>query len=243
VLRIEVFGHGNLSNSVRVQEDGRIRLPLCGWVDAAGLTVSRLSEKLSEAYQEENIEQAFVTVFLTSYGPRTAYVIGEVLQGGIAIEIVPFSRLTAFQAVSSAGGFTPQADLRNIVVRRTAEAGEITEIEVDALAIIAGEEGASDPQLRIGDTVVVPRKARIFIFGEVRSPGEIQTEPGVALTAFRAITMRGGFTEYAKEQNVRLIRGGQTQTLDLRSPYGKKGIQNDPELQPGDILFVETSMW
>lgn len=333
MLKIKVYQHPDLTSEVRVQKDGRIRLPLCGWVDAGGKTVAALSEALSSAYTEADIENAFVTVQITAYGPRTVYVIGEVLQGGTSMEITPPASLTVTQAVSAAGGFTDNADLRHVTVRRTDRDGKVNEIDVDVLALISGEKGAADPVLEVGDTVIIPRskpvyvtgevnapgtyyvgtnsslrcseilgkaegladtadrtrilifrrnqdadrddkrllevnmaevfagkfvedahirpgdmvvvsrRRKIYVFGEVDDPGDLELEPGISLTAFQAVTLSGGFTEYASEGDVLLARNGKMKTLDLRRPYKKGESVSDPKLRPGDILFVQSSIW
>ncbi|MCF7855125.1 MAG: SLBB domain-containing protein [Candidatus Pacebacteria bacterium] len=326
-----VFEHDNLSSMVQVQQDGRIRVPLCGWVEAAGKRAGELAETLSARYKQANIERAFVTVQITAYGPRTVYVIGEVLEGGKSIEITPPAALTVTQAVSAAGGFKDTADLRHVLVRRTSSSGEVMEIPVDVLAIISGRKKASDPVLQVGDTVVIPRskpvyvngevntpgvyyvgthsalrcseilgkaggitdtanrtrvmvfrrtqdagdtdllevdmdavfsgdfaqdikvlpgdmvvvsrRLKIYVFGEVGTPGAVDLEPGLKLTAFQAITLSGGFTAYAAEGSVLRVRGDKKSVIDLRKPY-RKGVENaDPELMPGDILFVPGSIW
>lgn len=330
VLAIEVFEHPELTSTARVQEDGRIRLPLCNWIDAAGKTPGALAEELSAAYTRANIEKAFVTVQISSYGPRTVYVIGEVLEGGRSLEITPPAKLTVTQAVSSAGGFTDDADLRRVLVRREGANEAMEEITVDVLAVISGTKSAEDLALEVGDTViiprsqpvyvvgevttpgmyqvgthsdlrcsevlgkagglaetaerarvqvfrhggggesavltvnmdavysgqfdadlgilpgdmvVVPRRHKVYVFGEVRKPGALEIEPGLTLTAFQAITLSGGFTDYAAKSSVLLVRKGGITTLDLKKPYQAGRNIEDPEIQAGDILFVQSSVW
>ncbi len=330
VLTITVFEHPELSSTARVQEDGRIRLPLCNWVEAVGKTAGALAEELSAAYAKASIQNAFVTVHIAEYGPRTVYVIGEVLQGGKSLEITPPARLTVTQAVSSAGGFTDNADLRRVLVRREGTAGAMAEITVDVLAVISGARNAEDPALEVGDTVIIPRsqpvyvvgevttpgmyqvgthselrcseilgkagglaetaersrvqifrhtpggestvltvdmdavysgrfeadlpilpgdmvvvsrRHKIYVFGEVRKPGALEQEPGVTLTAFQAITLSGGFTDYAARSSVLLVRKGTISTLDLKRPYQAGKAVNDPEIQAGDILFIPSTVW
>ena len=329
-LAIVVFEHPDLSSSARVQEDGRIRLPLCNWIEAAGKAPGALAEELSAAYTKASIEQAFVTVQITAYGPRTVYVIGEVLEGGKSLEITPPGKLTVTQAVSSAGGFTDGADLRRVLVRREGADGAMEDITIDVLALISGTKGAADLALEVGDTVIIPRsqpvyvvgevttpgmyqvgthsalrcsevlgkaggltqsadraqvqvfrhgsdsettlltvdmdavysgklgaderilpgdmvvvarRHKIYVFGEVSKPGALELEPGVALTAFQAITLSGGFTDYAAKSTVLLVRKGTITTLDLKKPYQEGKAVNDPGIQAGDILFVQSTVW
>jgi len=330
VLAIVVFEHPDLSSSARVQEDGRIRLPLCNWIQAGGKTAGVLAEELSAAYAKASIEKAFVTVQITAYGPRTVYVIGEVLEGGKSLEITPPAKLTVTQAVSSAGGFTDSADLRRVLVRREGAAEAMEELTVDVLAVISGLKDAADPALEVGDTVIIPRsqpvyvvgevttpgmyqvgthsvlrcsevlgkagglaetaeraqvqifrhrgdsesllltvdmdavysgqfaadlpilpgdmvvvarRHKIYVLGEVKKPGALELEPGVALTAVQAITLSGGFTDYAAQAKVLLVRKGAITPLDLKDPYRQGKAINDPGICAGDILFVQRTVW
>jgi len=330
VLAIAVFEHPDLTSTARVQDDGRIRLPLCNWIEAAGKTAGALAEELSAAYSKASIERAFVTVQITAYGPRTVYVIGEVLEGGKSLEITPPAKLTVTQAVSSAGGFTDSAELRRVMVRREGAAGTMEEIAVDVLEIITGTKDARDLDLEVGDTVIIPRsqpvyvvgevktpgmyqvgthsalrcsevlgkagglaetaeralvqvfrrstgaestlltvdmdavyagdfkadmeilpgdmvvvarRHKIYVLGEVKKPGALELEPGVALTAMQAVTLSGGFTDYAAESKVLLVRKDTMSTLDLKDPYQEGKAVNDPAVRAGDILFIQRSVW
>jgi len=330
VLAVAVFEHPDLTSTAQVQEDGRIRLPLCNWVQAAGKTAGALAEELSAAYAKASIEKAFVTVQITAYGPRTVYVIGEVLEGGKSLEITPPAKLTVTQAVSAAGGFTDSADLRRVMVRREGADGAMEEIPVDVLAVISGARKAQDLALEVGDTVVIPRslpvyvvgevktpgmfqvgthsalrcsevlgkaggltdtaeraqvqvfrraegtesttltvdmdavyagkfdadisiqpgdmvvaarRHKIYVLGEVKKPGALELEPGVSLTAVQAVTLAGGYTDYAAEAKVLLVRKGAITTLDLKDPYRQGKTINDPQVLAGDILFVQNTVW
>lgn len=70
----------------------------------------------------------------------------------------------------------------------------------------------------------------VTVGGEVRNPGTVAMRPG--LTALDAVTERGGFTEFAKVKETKLIRGGKPTIINL------KDSANDVPLQPGDRIIV-----
>ena len=74
----------------------------------------------------------------------------------------------------------------------------------------------------------------VNVGGEVRQPGEIPLREGMRL--FQAITKAGGFTEFAKIKEIKLVRGNRETKYDMRriNPDGS----NNPVLQDGDQVVV-----
>jgi polysaccharide export outer membrane protein len=77
----------------------------------------------------------------------------------------------------------------------------------------------------------------VYVGGEVARPGRIVWAPDLTLT--KAIQAAGGFTLYAKETQVTLVRDRTAYTIDadlaLRRP------EQDPRLVPGDSVQVPRS--
>lgn len=74
----------------------------------------------------------------------------------------------------------------------------------------------------------------VLVSGEVRVPGEFPLRPGMRL--LNAISRAGGFTEFAKVKQVKLIRGSKTMVFDMRNI--KEDGSNNPVLQDGDSVIV-----
>ena len=93
---------------------------------------------------------------------------------------------------------------------------------------------------KIGITVVSVRSQKIFVLGEVASPGIFQMD--IPMTALEAILRAGGFTPDAKQKSVLLIRGDLKKptltSLDLKEVYTRGGLAKDISLEKGDILYV-----
>jgi protein involved in polysaccharide export with SLBB domain len=102
-------------------------------------------------------------------------------------------------------------------------------------------------ELAVPDVTVIVTKfggQRIYIGGEVTTPGELELPPG--LTLYGAITKAGGFKNTARVNQIILIRktasgklGGTS--LDLTEVHGGTHPERDVELQPYDIVVVPRS--
>lgn len=87
------------------------------------------------------------------------------------------------------------------------------------------------------DVSVAVTERYVYIGGEVAHPGRIVWTPD--LTAAKAIQSAGGFTLYAKETRVSLVRDQQTYDIDVK--LAQKNPSQDPRLVPGDSLQVPRS--
>ena len=89
-------------------------------------------------------------------------------------------------------------------------------------------------------TVTVPNTMRfVNVSGDVRSPQRVPYTSD--LTLLGAISATGGFTDYADQRKVRLMRGGQVQIVDIKAV--RNNPANDILLMPGDQIEVPQSFW
>lgn len=89
-------------------------------------------------------------------------------------------------------------------------------------------------------TINVPMEARfVNVGGEVKTPRRVEFT--VDLTVLAAINSAGGFTEFANEGKVRLLRNGEVTTVNVKK--ARTQPQLDIRLQPGDTLEVPRSFW
>ncbi len=89
-------------------------------------------------------------------------------------------------------------------------------------------------------TVTVPTTLRfVNVSGDVRQPRRVEFTSD--LTVLGAISAAGGFTDYADQRKVRLMRAGKVQIVDV------KAVRNNPALDirllPGDQIEVPQSFW
>ena len=89
-------------------------------------------------------------------------------------------------------------------------------------------------------TLSVPNTARfVDVGGDVKSQ---QRVPFTAdLTVLGAITAAGGFTEYADQSKVKLLRDGKVIMISIKDV--RKDPTKDIKLKPGDKIQVPQSFW
>jgi len=89
-------------------------------------------------------------------------------------------------------------------------------------------------------TVSVPMQTRfVNVGGEVKLPQRVQYTGD--LTVLSAISAAGGFTEYASQSRVRLLRGDKVINVDIRKV--RKHPETDISLEPGDTIEVMRSFF
>jgi polysaccharide biosynthesis/export protein VpsN len=87
------------------------------------------------------------------------------------------------------------------------------------------------------DVSVSVTERYVYVGGEVGHPGRIIWTPD--LTAAKAIQAAGGFSLYAKETAVNLVRDTHSYPLDIK--LAQRDPAQDPRLLPGDSLQVPRS--
>jgi protein involved in polysaccharide export with SLBB domain len=87
------------------------------------------------------------------------------------------------------------------------------------------------------DVSVSVTERYVYVGGEVQRPGRIIWTPD--LTVAKAIQSAGGFTLYAKETAVNLVRDNGAYPIDVK--LAQKNPAQDPRLMPGDSLQVSRS--
>lgn len=151
VLRIDVWKEPEISRSVPVRPDGKISLPLLNDVQAAGLTAMELANNIGEGLKKF-ITNPQVTVSVSEINSRRVYVTGEVTRPG-AFPLLP--NMTVLQGLTSAGGFTQFARIKNIYVLRT-EGGKQVKHPFNYKDVVNGKRAEDNIMLQASDTIVVP---------------------------------------------------------------------------------------
>lgn len=171
LLKITVFRVEELDRQVRVNNDGRIILPLIGAIEVAGRTAAQIESDIAGRYAAGYLQNPQVTVFVEEFASQRITVGGAVSKPGI----YPISsRLTLLQALAVAEGADEViANLHNVIVFRTV-GGQRHFARFDVLAI---QEGRSpDPELMGEDVVVVDTST-----GKVALQNLIKLAPFVAV--------------------------------------------------------------
>jgi polysaccharide export outer membrane protein len=130
-VRIITFGNEALTGEFRVNDSGKIAMPLLGSVPAAGKTPEQLQTTIAGELESRNLlHKPNVSVEITDYRP--VFVLGEVNKPG---EYPYKPGMTFLSAVSTAGGFTYRAVTDEASIVRNAE-GTTTEGTVTRRSLI-----------------------------------------------------------------------------------------------------------
>ena len=83
---------------------------------------------------------------------------------------------------------------------------------------------------------------KVYVSGYVRNPGPVEIPPNEKFTVSKAILRVGGFSDWAKKTEVKLIRGGNSEKeaiiINMEEILDKGMLDKDVELQPDDLIIV-----
>jgi protein involved in polysaccharide export with SLBB domain len=126
-----------------------------------------------------------------------------------------------------AGGAAAYADLRLALVERSGPTGPRQRIPIDLYRMLVDKDDAPNIVLQNGDVFMLPIvEDKIFILGEVRTPGAHEFRPD--LTPREYVALAGGPTNRARLVNtVVTFRSGKTYAM-----------ADAPPLEPGAVVTV-----
>src|SRR5712691_13258655 len=116
VLRITIYGHGDLPQEVVLSSDGSFIYPFIGQVRAAGLTVPQLTESMARRLEEGYLVAPQITIAVTQYSSQQVYVLGAVKAPGVQ---TLKRHTTLLELIAAAGGPTPEAGAEVLIARAT----------------------------------------------------------------------------------------------------------------------------
>jgi len=145
VVRIQVWGHEDLSGEFPVDENFDLFYPIVGAINVRHLSVQQLRERLNR-----ELENLFQRPFIVVTPMFRVAVLGEVMRPSL-YSVDP--TMTVYDVIAEAGGTTREANQRRIELVR---GGQQIPLTLDAPAI--GRATLRDLGVRSGDHIVVARK-------------------------------------------------------------------------------------
>jgi len=239
VLEIKVFELPELSQTVRVAEDGSVSLSLLGKVQVAGLTAQELEKELASILDQKYTQAAHVTVFIKEY--QRVAVLGAIGRPGMYELVGP---TTILQIISQAGGLTPQA-MNELYVFRKGKGGITNKITINLDDLFSDGNQSYNIELQPKDEIVIPidQVFSVYVYGEVKTPGEIQFKQSKKITLMQAIAQAGGLTDWASKSRVVIKRTDKRTGKELKIPVNLKSIISgkmlDLVLAEGDLVIVQ----
>lgn len=249
VLIITVYEEADLSgNAVRVSGDGYISFPLIGRIMVAKLTTSEIEELIKlKLAEDQYLMYAHISVMVKEYNSQHFLVLGMVNSPG-SYSLRAQERV--LDAISRAAGVNLEQAGKRAMVIRTLDAETENErkvvINIDLNSLLSKGDQISNVCLMNKDLLYIPTAGRLYIIGQVRSPGSYTMSEG-KITLVGAIGMAGGFTRTAARNKTRIIRleDGVEKIIEVKvdaiTKAGKK-IQ-DVLIKPGDVIVVPESFF
>ena len=153
-----------------------------------------------------------------------------------------YQHASAMQAIGQAGGFSDDANRAGAQVIRDDPALPGHKIGLQVPDSDHADSLVSDVILRPNDIIIVSRLDRVYIIGQVGKPGAVNLPSQEKLTVSKAISLAEGFSQFAKQSDVQLMRAGKrVQVVDVRAILSGETKGEDPILQPGDTVYVPES--
>jgi polysaccharide export outer membrane protein len=170
VLSVLIWGWptpaDKLEGRFPIESNGRVYLPVVGEVDVAGKTVERVQADLRQRLAAEQ-RQAVIVI-----DPLFAIALnGEVREPNV-YDLRPGQ--TAFDAISRAGGYTPDANRERVLLVREGASQTLSAEDAGALAALLAQT-----PMRSGDRLLIEARRRI----------SIMTLLSVLQTAIAAVTL------------------------------------------------------
>jgi polysaccharide biosynthesis/export protein PslD len=228
VIHIEFYYHDEISRRLTIRPDGRVTLPLHGDIDAVGLTPRELGDELVRVFSSTfNDPRVTVTVeeFTSSTGELAEALDDLVISNGNGrtFQVAPDGKLYPpfIEPVAAAGKTVAQ--LQSAVREGYQQRFSSLEIALQ-LSELAGN--------------------RVFVFGEVRSPGAYQLQG--PQTVLQMVAMAGGWLPTAAEDKVRVVYWDQNLEARVRQvdveAVAKNGFVSQEMILPANsTIYVPPS--
>lgn len=252
MVQVVVWEHPELTSPMgqyqpagqKVTTDGKLFYPYAGELQAAGLTAQELRTEITKRLSDKILNDPQVDVRVTGYNSLKLFVSGEVRRPGyISFDEKP---MTLPVALAEAGGFTDDADLSMIQIRRD---GKI--YNLDYSTIFASDLPVDKILLKPNDKLYVSSKKetqlnnRVYVLGEVQRTGVIEMYER-KLTLMDALATSGGLQAVnASSRSIYVIRNTSDERIDVFHLNAKNAMAlamaNKFNLTSHDLVYVDAS--
>lgn len=171
LLRINIIDLPELSENIRVINDGTASIPILGSISLSGLTLNEAS-KLIRSLLDEQIIRPDIQLIIVNPRPMRISLVGEVERPGLysmTMSEVNYTEgdsqistkgfPTIVDAIRKAGGITKDANLRNIQLRRRLPGinAEYKQANIDLISLIRDGNQKQNPYLFDGDIIILKK--------------------------------------------------------------------------------------
>jgi polysaccharide biosynthesis/export protein len=246
LIGVTVYDAPELTRTVRVSQEGDIRLPMVKKpIHAAGLYPADLEKAITAALTSDNVlVDPVVTVSIVEYQSHPITVVGYVRT---PVSFQAIGDVTLLDAISRAGGISENAGNEVLVSRQQPDSNGNSAPLVQRIPLHNLLNG-SDPSLNIhlqgGEEIRVPEAGRVYVVGQVKKPGPYYIDDGAESSVLKALAYSEGLdTHWGSEAYIYRQEGGlggkNEVQVDLKKILQRKSP--DVVLEANDILYVPRS--
>ncbi|MGK7940669.1 MAG: SLBB domain-containing protein [Crocosphaera sp.] len=162
-LRVNVFPVEEFTGEYQILVDGTLSLPIVGNIQVQGLTITQLTEFLTQQYRQY-VKRPVVTVSLTAPRPLKLAIAGEINSPGSYLLPVEGGQKfpTITQLIQQAGGLTTVANLDKVQIKRQFQ-GQTLVLNLNLWDLLKEGQLQQDITLRDGDQVIIPTQETVDI--------------------------------------------------------------------------------
>jgi len=239
LIAVAVYDSPELTRTVRVSQEGQIRLPMLKRaIPAAGLMPRELEGAIADALSAEQIlVDPVVTVTVVEYRSRPVSVAGAVKH---PVTFQATGNIHLLDALTRADGLAPEAGSEILLTRAAADGKTVTE-HIAVRALLEGDHPELNRRLVGGEEIRVPEAARLYALGNLKNPGAFTLKDGKETSVLKLLALAGGLAPFSSKQAYiyRLKPGAQEKEeipVPLNQIIGRKSP--DVALMADDIFYV-----
>ena len=242
LISLYVYNAPELSGTIRVGEEGYIRMPMLKQrIKVDGLMPAEIEVAIAAALQQEQIlVDPYVTVGIAEYHSRPISIMGAVRN---PITFQADTPVTLLDALARAGGLDAEVG-PEILVSRQRDGGDGTLTTLVQRIPVKSLIDAADPEMNMmltgGEEIRVPTAGKIFVVGNVKTPGAFPVHDAAESTVLQALAQAGGLVQFAGKQAFIIRREASGAKSEIPVELGKIMDRKAPDapLLAGDILYV-----
>lgn len=243
LLDVFVYQMPEMTNQVRVDTSGNVRLPLLRRpIAAAGATAPTLAIRVERALVSAGLaRRPLVQVVVRQVESRPIVVVGAVKYPTVIQAARPM-RLA--EILARAGGLGSNSG-SSVLLTSGPESHRVTQ-RIDLATLLSTSGSGNDPLLTGDDLVRVLPARLIYITGALNKPGAFPLQTGEPITVLKALALAQGFnaTESPDKKHAEIIRSeasGARVVLPINLDRILKHKDPNPTLMAGDLLYVPES--
>jgi polysaccharide biosynthesis/export protein len=196
LLYVSVANWTEVTRSYRIGPDGTITLPaLKHSIPVSGLSAPEIEKKIATTLTVDKIlVNPIVTVNVVEYRSRTVEVVGAVRH---PLTFQALGQVRLLDAIARAEGVSPEAGTE-VLLYRTKEKGGSGDVQhISLKRLIDGSDPSLNQLLQGGDQIRVPQAGKLYVFGNVKSPGAYSITEAEGMTVLKALALCQGMLPYS----------------------------------------------